>query len=95
MLRLQKAGVAAGVVQSPKDLLENDPQLKARDHYREVDHPEVGKSHYNALPFTLSETPIELKPAPMLGEHNDYVFKDILKLTDDEITQGYAEGYIA
>ncbi len=95
MLRLQKAGVAAGVVQNPKDLLEHDPQLKARDHYREVDHPEVGKSHYDAPPFTLSETPIELKPAPMLGEHNDYVFKDILKLTDDEITQGYAEGFIA
>ncbi|MBM3946022.1 MAG: CoA transferase, partial [SAR202 cluster bacterium] len=95
MLTLQKAGVAAGVVQNPKDLLENDPQLQARDHYREVDHPEVGKVRYDGPPFALSETPVEVKPAPLLGEHNEYVFKKLLKLSDEQITEGFAQGYIA
>jgi hypothetical protein len=31
----------------------------------------------------------------MLGEHNEYVFRDLLGLSEDELSEGYAEGYIA
>jgi hypothetical protein len=34
-------------------------------------------------------------PAPLLGEHNDYVFKQVLELTDEAYGQGLAEGLIA
>lgn len=95
MLQLQAAGVASGVVQNPKDLLENDPQLAARGHYRKIVHAEAGNTLYNGPPFLLSECPIELCPAPLLGEHNDYVFKQLLHLTEEEINHGYAENYIA
>ena len=94
MRTLQAAGVAAGVVENGKDLFE-DPQMIARRHYRTVQHAEAGEEHYDGPPFTLSECPIEVRPAPLLGEHNDYVFRDLLGLTDDAISEGYADGYIA
>ena len=85
---------AGGVVQNGRDLFE-DPQMQARNHYRKLDHPEAGPTRYDGPPFTMSGLPLEVRPAPLLGEHNDYVFRDLLGLTDEEISDGYAEGFIA
>jgi benzylsuccinate CoA-transferase BbsF subunit len=94
MHRLQAAGVPAGVVQNGRDLFE-DPQMQSRNHYRKINHPEAGPTRYDGPPFTFSDVPLEVRPAPLLGEHNDYVFRDLLGLTDNEISEGYAEGFIA
>ncbi len=95
MLRLQAAGVGAGVVQNAKDLLADDPQIAHSGHYREVVHAETGESAYDGPPFSMSDTPLEIRPAPLLGEHNDYLFRDLLNLSEDDITEGFVEGYIA
>ncbi len=95
MLRLQEAGVAAGVVQNAKDLLDSDPQMAATGHYRRVEHAEAGATKYDGPPFDLSATPLDVRPAPLLGEHNEYFFRELLDLTDDEIAGGYVEGFIA
>ena len=82
---LQEVGIAAGVAQTGKDLLENDPQLAHRRFFRELEHKEIGKHHYEAPPFRLSKTPCELKtPGPCMGEHNEYVCKKILGFSDKE-----------
>jgi crotonobetainyl-CoA:carnitine CoA-transferase CaiB-like acyl-CoA transferase len=94
MLTLQAAGVAAGAVHNGRDMFE-DPQMQARGHYHRLVHTEAGPARYDGLPFTLSDTPVEVRPAPMLGEHNEYVFGHLLGLSEDEISEGYAEGYIA
>jgi benzylsuccinate CoA-transferase BbsF subunit len=94
MCRLQAAGVAAGVVNNARDMF-FDPQLQARGHYRTVDHPETGPTRFDGPPFLMSETPLEVTAAPLLGEHNDEVFRDLLGLSDDDISEGYAEGFIA
>ena len=94
MLQLQKAGVPAGVVQNARDLADLDPQMKARNQYRTVAYPEAGVRRNDAPPFVLSNSPIEVRPAPMLGEHNDSVFKQLLNMTEEEINEGYSEGYI-
>jgi benzylsuccinate CoA-transferase BbsF subunit len=91
---LQAAGVAAGAVNNARDMFE-DPQIVARGHYREVVHPETGATRYDGPPFTLSGCTLEVTPPPLLGEDNDYVFRDLLGLSDDEISDGYAEGFIA
>ena len=85
MNTMQEAGVAAGVLQTGEDLMENDPQLKARNFFQEIEHPEVGKYRVNSgAHFRLSKYDYDLKRAPLLGEHNEYVFKEILGVTDDE-----------
>ena len=94
MLRLQGVGVAAGVVQNGKDLLTADPQMAFSGHYRKVQHAETGESTYDGPPFSLSKCPLEVRPGPLLGEHNDYVFQQLLGLNEDEVNHGYVEGII-
>jgi benzylsuccinate CoA-transferase BbsF subunit len=92
MGRMQAAGIAAGVVQSGKDLVE-DPQLKHRHHFWYLNHPEMGPCAYDGPPFKLSETPAELRmPAPCLGEHTEYVCTQILGMPDEEFIELLAEG---
>jgi benzylsuccinate CoA-transferase BbsF subunit len=96
MTRLQKRGVAAGVVQNYQDLLETDPQLRHRNHFVVLDHPEMGPSAYNAPPFTLSgpDEPTMRTPAPLLGQHTRQVCADLLAMSDDEIDRLIAEGVL-
>lgn len=94
VLMMQKAGVPAGVVQTPEDLF-HDPQVKHREHFRQLNHPEIGWHSYNAPAYRLSKTPCEIsKPGPCLGEDNEFVFKEILDLTDDDIEALLIEGVI-
>ncbi|MEE8471024.1 MAG: CoA transferase [Dehalococcoidia bacterium] len=83
---LQKAGVAAGVVESGEDLAA-DPQLNHRGAHVTLEHAEIGPHIYQPPPFRLSKTPPELTmPAPCLGQHNEYVLKEILGMSDDEVS---------
>jgi benzylsuccinate CoA-transferase BbsF subunit len=95
MTRLQAAGVCAGVVQSVADLF-SCPQLTHRRQWRRLSHPEFESYEHMAPPFLLSETPAELRrSSPCLGEHNRYVFEQIVGLPPDEIERLETEGVIA
>ena len=85
MERLQRAGVAAGVVQDAAQLT-NDPHLKARGFIAQTEHPEMGQLLHGGMPLKLSLTPGSVRShAPLLGEHNHYVLSDLLGLDDEEI----------
>ncbi len=92
MSLMQAAGVAAGVVQTGEDLLVRDPQLKHRHFFWEFDHPEIGKHRIGGLSFMLSKSPFEVRRAPLLGEHNEYLLKEILGMSDEEIVELVIEG---
>ncbi len=94
MTMMQAVGVGAGVVQTGKDLLEHDPQLRHRHFFWELDHPEIGKYRARGPAFVLSKCPCELQRAPLLGEHNEYVLKELLGMSDDEIAGLVIEGVI-
>jgi len=84
---LQRAGVPAGVVQNCLDL-HQDPRLEAWGMFQYLEHKEMGPSPYEGHQFHLSKTPGELRwAAPVMGQHNEYVFKDILGLSQAEITR--------
>lgn len=96
MAALQKAGVAAGVAETGKDLIENDRQLSHRRFFRELDHPEIGKHHYQTPPFRLSATPCELTtPGPIMGEHNHDVCTNLLGIEEREYQDLVNEGVFA
>lgn len=93
MNRLQKAGVAAVPSFSSADMF-NDPHLKTRRFSTVVEHPEIGKQRVMGAPYKMSVTPPQIKRhAPLLGEHNDYVFgqllgmgkKDVAALVEEEV----------
>lgn len=92
MTLMQEAGVPAGVVQDGEDLLTRDPQLKARGFYVWHDHPEAGSIAHDGLTFALSATPGEIRRAPLLGEHNEYVYREVLGFSEDEVNQLITDG---
>ena len=84
---LQKAGVAATPC---LDLMErfSDPHYAERGTHLQVEHPATGIDIIAGIPFKLSGTPGEVRrPAPMLGQHNDYVFRELLGKPESEIAQ--------
>ncbi len=93
---MQKAGVAAGVVETGEDLLDHDPQLKHRNFFIELEYPGIGKYRtQEGAHFKLSKYTCEMKVAPLLGEHNEYVFKEILGVPDEEYEKLVVEEVIA
>ena len=91
---LQAAAVPAGVLVTGEDMLEKDPQIKHRGTFREVYHPRMGKHHPPGSPFLMSAAMDEVGRAPLLGEHNEYVLKQILGLSDDEIANLVISGAV-
>jgi len=87
MEMMQSAGVAAGVVSTGEDLLAHDEQLAHRRYWQKLEHPEIGDGvYYGATPsFIMSKCPWQVKRAPLMGEHNEHVLKDILGLSDKEV----------
>ena len=84
---LQEAGVAAMPSFKAKDLFTN-PHLIAREAITEVTHPVLGTRKTIAPPWKLSETPARIsRPAPLLGEHNEYVFGELLGMSTKEQEQ--------
>ena len=82
---LQSAGVAAMPVMNIADQFA-DPHLNARDTYVEIDHPHVGAEMLYGVPWRFSDTPGSVRaPAPLLGQHNDYVLSEVLGLDTDRI----------
>lgn len=91
---LQKNGVPAGMVNDPQDTRE-DPQLNSRGHYWEFDHAVIGKHYCDAPASIFSKTPAQPRsPSPLLGEHNNKVCKEFLKLSDEEVAELVVEGVI-
>jgi len=87
MRRCQAAGIVAAVVQSAEDRVEYDPQLQHREVFPIIDNPEVGGAFaYEGYPVRMSRTPANPPTrAPMLAEHNQYVFGELLGMSEAEI----------
>lgn len=84
---LQAAGIAAGAVQNGEDLY-FDLQLRARGHMLEVDSGRLGRVTFDGPPVHLSDGQrTQTKGAPILGEHDDYIYKQLLGMSQAEIDE--------
>lgn len=91
---LQAAGVPAGVVESSKNLVE-DPQLQHRNQFWSMKHKAIGEFKHLGQAAILSKTPAApYMPAPLLGEHTEYVCKELLNMPDEKFVELFNEGII-
>jgi len=89
---LQQAGVKAGAVLNVAELMA-DSHLRQRGFFQPLSHPEAGTHLYPGVAWKMSRTPGSLRrPAPCFGEHNEYVFAQLLGMSAEEISQLAAEG---
>jgi benzylsuccinate CoA-transferase BbsF subunit len=83
---LQKVGVMAGPSLSTKQFVE-DQHIKEREFMFQTEHPVMGKVLLTGLPVKLSDAPkYNYTYPPLLGEHNDYVFGQLLGLSREELS---------
>ena len=85
---LQSAGVAAGVVQTGKDMAENDPHLRERRIFQQVPDAAGVLRTIERAPYKLSRTPGEVtNGAPEFGADQDLVLREILGVDDEELAE--------
>jgi crotonobetainyl-CoA:carnitine CoA-transferase CaiB-like acyl-CoA transferase len=89
-----EAQIASAPVNSPEDLV-NNPHLREREYFTEIDHPATGKVLYPGAPVRLTESPWQLgQPAPLLGQHNQEVYCGQLGYNSEELIKLRESGVI-
>ncbi len=81
---MNEHGVPCGLIYKAEDMIA-DPHFEAREAIVEVDHPDFGKIKMQNVAPRLSETPGAVRHVgPALGEHNDYVYGEVLGLSAEK-----------
>ena len=74
---IDDAGVPVGPINKTSDVVA-DAQVKARDMFLPIDHPNVPDLRVPNSPIKLQGTPARLRrPPPLLGQHNDEVLAEL------------------
>jgi len=53
----------------------------------QVEHSVRGKYSMIGCPVRLSESPVDIKAAPLYGEHSDEIFTSLGGLTQEEVDE--------
>src|SRR6185437_771771 len=88
---LNKLDIPCGPILSMKELSE-DQSLRTTGTVVEVDHPKRGKYLSVGNPIKLSDSPSEVRPSPLLGEHTDEILRTVLGLSDHQIVEIHDSG---
>lgn len=93
MKKLGAVGVPCGAVFDSQDIL-TDPHLRERGMVVTIEHPTRGTITMPGCPVQLTDSPVEARPAPLLGEHNEEVYRELLGLTADTLENLEKEGAV-
>ena len=93
MRELAEAGVPASAILTTKDLYVN-PHLVERGFVHEVNHAELGTIRLLGWPPRMSESHVDIDPAPLLGEHSREVVSMELDLDDETIDELVSQGVL-
>jgi benzylsuccinate CoA-transferase BbsF subunit len=80
---LQQHQVAAAPVLNVADLL-RDPHYRARGTFIEVTHPLGFKETIYGSYVKMSQSQVEVRPGPIMGQDNEYVFRKLMGMPENE-----------
>jgi formyl-CoA transferase len=83
---LNKVDIPCGPILSMKELAE-DQSLRKTGTVVEVDHPKRGKYLTVGNPIKLSDSPSEVRRAPLLGEHTEEILTQVLKFDEKKVRE--------
>jgi len=93
MRALGEVGVPCGAVLDSGDILANE-HLKARGMITTIQHPTRGAFTMPGCAVQLSDSPVEVQPAPLLGQHNNEVLGSVLGLTTADLAALKEDGIV-
>ena len=85
--------IPVGPILSMKEIAE-DEGLRATGTVVEIDHPERGPYLSVGCPIKLSDSPVEVKRSPLLGEHTIEILSEFLGYESDELDSIIASGAV-
>jgi formyl-CoA transferase len=91
--RCNALDIPCGPVLAMSELLE-DESLRARGMVAAVEHPQRGTYYTIGCPLGLSDSPVEYRRAPLLGEHNEELLKELMGYDAAQVASLRAEGVI-
>ena len=83
---LGEAGVPCSMCFNAEDIY-YDEHLREREMIVTIDHPDRGEFMIPGCPVKLSDSPVEVKPAPRLGAHNAEVFSEFLGFDEAKLAE--------
>jgi formyl-CoA transferase len=86
MRLISAVGVPAGAVLDTQEL-HDDPSFERRGLMQTIKHPVCGDFKMPSWPARFSGSTLPVKPAPLLGEHNDEVLGNWLGLSAAEVAK--------
>ena len=84
--RAQEKRVTWAPINTVADLF-TSPQLQSRDFFKEIDHPVAGALSYPGNPVRLGDLPTVYQRAPLLGEHNEEVYTEMLGYSGEDVVK--------
>jgi len=88
---LNEMDVPCGPIMSTKDLV-GDEHVKLREMILPVPHPERGEFLNVGCPIKLSDSPVEVRRSPLLGEHTDEILREVLGYEQARIAELHEAG---
>jgi len=85
--------IPVGPILSMKELAE-EPSLRETGTIVDVEHPERGNYLTVGCPIKLSDSEVEVKRSPLLGEHTDEILAEVLDYSAEEIAEIRKSGAI-
>jgi formyl-CoA transferase len=91
MRELGEAGVPISAIYAAEDVFA-DEHLRARDAVVEVEHAQRGRFAMIGNPIKLTDNDTRVCAAPLLGQHNEEVFAEMLGMSAEQVAAWRAEG---
>jgi formyl-CoA transferase len=85
--------IPVGPILSMKEIAE-DEGLRKTGTIVEVDHPERGPYLSVGCPIKLSDSPVDVKRSPLLGEHTEEILRDVLGYGADDLSRITGSGAV-
>jgi formyl-CoA transferase len=93
MQKLGAAGVPCGAVMDTKEL-SDDPTMREREIFAEIDHPVRGKLWIPGWPVKMSDSYVKVTASPVLGANNDDVYSEWLGYSKNDIAALKKDGVV-